>query len=300
MDAVLDSVAILAGRQRTVTDLGGGLTNTNLRVTTDEGDYVVRVSANTTGLLGIDRQAEHANSVRAFQAGVGAEVVDFLPEQNILVLRFLRGRTLSAQDVNPRTERIAAALRSLHAGPAFVSDFDMRAIRRRYLDVVLEEGFRIPGDYVELAATYERLENALGQKPEARVPCNNDLLAANFIDDGEKIWIIDYEYAGQNEASFELGNLASENGLDESHTAALTKAYWGREDDALVARALAWALLARYGWTLWAAIQASVSDIDFDFWSWGMAKYVVAREAALDGSVDRIAARVTARSPGPA
>jgi thiamine kinase-like enzyme len=294
IDTVLDRIGVLAGRPRTVRDLGGGLTNTNLRVTTEDADYVVRVSANTTGFLGIDREAEHANSVRAHSAGVGAEVVDYLPDDNILVLRFIPGRTLAVDDVISRTDRLAAAMRLLHGGPTFVSDFDMRVIRRRYLEVVLDEGFRIPPDYLDLATTFERLEDALGQQPEARVPCNNDLLAANFIDDGDRIWIIDYEYSGQNEASFEIGNLASENGLDEAHTAALTSAYWGMDDDAKVARALAWALLARYGWTLWAAIQAAVSTLDFDFWSWGMTKYVVAREAALDGSVDKLIARLGA------
>jgi thiamine kinase-like enzyme len=243
-------------------------------------------------LLGIDRDAEHANSVRAHAAGVGAEVVAYVPDDHILVLRFLNGRTLSAEDVVPRTDRIAAALRRLHAGPAFVTDFDMRTIRRRYLDVVTAEGIRIPDDYLDHEGAYARLEDALDVDPEDRVPCNNDLLAANFIDDGERIWIIDYEYAGNNEASFELGNLASENGLDESHTAALAAAYWGAQDDRKVARALAWALLARYGWTLWAAIQAAVSEIDFDFWAWGMEKYEVAREAALDGSLERLGARL--------
>jgi thiamine kinase-like enzyme len=294
LDAVLDRVDVLAGRRRTVSDLGGGLTNTNLRVTTHDGDYVVRVSANTTGLLGIDRDAEHANSVSAHTAGVGAEVIAYLPDEHVLVLRFLEGRTLCAADVAPRTDRIARALRTLHAGPAFVSDFDMRRIRRRYLEAVLAEGIRIPEDYLALEPAYERLEQALDRSPEPRVPCNNDLLAANFIEDGDRMWIIDYEYAGQNEPSFELGNLASENALTDTETAALVAAYWGSADDAKVARALAWAMLARYGWTLWAAIQAAVSDIDFDFWAWGMLKYDVAKAAVVDGSVDRLIARLDA------
>jgi thiamine kinase-like enzyme len=292
VDAVLDRIHVLAGRPRTVSDLGGGLTNTNFHVTTDDADYVVRVSANTTGFLGIDRDAEHANSLRAHAAGVGPEVIEYLPQDNVLVVRFITGHTLAPPDVEPRIEQISVALRALHAGQDFVSDFDMRAIRRRYLDVVRDEGFRIPTDYLDLAQTYERLEEALALEPEQRVPCNNDLLAANFIDDGQRIWIIDYEYSGQNEPSFELGNLASENGFDEEETRALTRAYWGADSDTKVARALAWALLARYGWTLWAAIQASVSAIDFDFWSWGMDKYVVAQEAALDGTVDDLVTRL--------
>ncbi|MET0740616.1 MAG: hypothetical protein ABWZ26_03580, partial [Candidatus Nanopelagicales bacterium] len=123
-------------------------------------------------------------------------------------------------------------------------------------------------------------------------PCNNDLLAANFIEDDKRIWIIDYEYSGMNEPSFELGNLASENGLSEAETAALCAAYWGATDDAKVARALAWGLLAQYGWTLWASIQDAVSDIDFDFWSWGMEKYVVAERAVVKGEVDALARRL--------
>ena len=180
LDVVLDKIEALAGRARTVTDLGGGLTNTNLRVTTDDGDYVVRVSANTTGLLGIDRDAEHANSVRAHAAGVGAEVVAYLPADHILVLRFLSGRTLSSDDVVPRTERIAAALRTLHAGPAFVTDFDMRAIRRRYLDIVTPSGFPAARRLPRARPGVRALEDAIGVDPEPLVPCNNDLLAAQL------------------------------------------------------------------------------------------------------------------------
>ncbi len=295
LSALLDSVPALRGH-RSVVDLGGGLTNSNLRVTTDGGDYVVRLSANTTGILGIDRDVEHANSVAAYAAGVGAEVLAHRPEQHMLVLRYLPGRTLTPEEVRDpaRLPRIAAAVRRLHAGPVFESVFDMRAIRRRYLSAVQAKGFRLPSGYLDLANAYEGLETALGAAPEALAPCNNDLLAANFIEDGERIWIIDYEYSGMNEPSFELGNLAAENGLSEEETAALCAVYWGVDDDAKVARAIAWGLLARYGWTLWASIQDAVSDIDFDFWSWGMEKYAVAQRAVDDGEVDALVRRLTA------
>jgi len=134
---------------------------------------------------------------------------------------------------------------------------------------------------LDLTPQIEALERAMLGAREDRVPCNNDLLAGNFLDDGATIWIIDYEYGGMNEASFELGNLASESGLTVDATQALVTAYWGREDQAKLARARAWSLLARYGWTLWASIQDGVSPIDFDFWSWGMDKYESARSELL-------------------
>jgi thiamine kinase-like enzyme len=284
LDPLFARVPVLAGRVCSVAELGGGLTNRNLHVITDDGgDYVVRISSNESTLLAIDRANERHNTKAAWEAGVGAPVIAALPEDDVLVVGFLQGRTLEPADIaDPAyVPRIAAAVRTLHHGPAFAGTFDMRAIRRRYLDLVQERGFRLPEDYLELGHLVERVEDLLAVRPEPLVPCNNDLLAANFIDDGTTIWIIDYEYSGMNEASFELGNIASESSLDRATTAALVEAYWGAPSRHRLARALAWSLMARYGWTLWASIQDGVSTIDFDFWAWGMEKYDSARGELL-------------------
>ncbi|MFZ0324174.1 MAG: phosphotransferase [Actinomycetes bacterium] len=284
LDELFDEIGVLRGRQREVSELSGGLTNKNYRVRTDDGDYVVRVSETSAGLLAIDRARERHNTATASRSGVGAPVIDMLPDRDVLVVGFIDGRTYGAEDVRDRATipRIAAALRTLHSGDDFEGTFDMREIRRYYLSVVLDRGFRLPDDYLALAPRVEALEDAMRRRDEALVPCNNDLLAGNFIDDGAKIWIIDYEYSGMNEASFELGNVASESGLDDDATALLVASYWQRESVGKVARARAWSLLARYGWTLWASIQDGASTIDFDFWTWGMAKYDSAR-AELHG-----------------
>lgn len=286
-DQLLRRLTVLSGRSFSVCELGGGLTNRNYRVTTTDagppGDYVVRISGNESGLLAIDRANERYNTAMAWRAGVGAPVVESLPADNVLVVGFLPGRTLTSDDVKDPAMlvRIAAAVRRLHAGPDFIGVFDFRAIRRRYLEVVRAEGFRLPPGYLDLAGKVEILEESMRPGSEPLVPCNNDLLAGNFLDDRTTIWIIDYEYGGMNEASFELGNLASESSLSPEATEALVTAYWGRPDKAKLARARAWSLLARYGWTLWASIQDGVSPIDFDFWSWGMEKYDSARSELL-------------------
>jgi thiamine kinase-like enzyme len=290
LDVLLDQLEVLRGREREVSELSGGLTNKNYRVRTDDGDYVVRVSESSAGLLAIDRERERTNTAVAARSGVGAPVIESLPQHNVLVVGFLQGRTYSEEDVrDPATiPRIAEALRTLHSGEPFVGGFDMREIRRYYLSVVQERGFRLPDDYLSLGARVEALEDAMSAHQEPLVPCNNDLLAGNFIDDGTKIWLIDYEYAGMNEASFELGNIASESGLDDEATALLIRSYWQRESVAKLARARAWSLLARYGWTLWASIQDGASTLDFDFWAWGMAKYDSARAELLSRRYDEI------------
>ncbi len=273
---LLNQVPRLQVRDK-VSELSGGLTNRNLKIQTPTGDYVARISSNKSALLSIDRRAEYENSKSAAQIGIGAPVYDFLPEFGLLVIGFLPGKTFNAIDVAGNLGRIAAAVKKLHSAPAFVSDFDMFVIQQNYLKIVTDQGFRLPDNYLTFSSHLSQMKQALSVLAEAKVPCNNDLLAANFIDDGKQIWLIDYEYSGNNDACFELGNIYSESNLSYEQLIELVDAYYGRHLPEKIARAWLFALLARYGWTLWAAIQNSVSDIDFDFWGWGMQKYEVAR-----------------------
>lgn len=270
----LDGIPVLAGQERHVTPLPGGLTNANYRVRTTNGlDVVVRVSSPETGLLGVDRHAEYLNSLAAAQAGVGAPVVDYVRGGNLLVVGFLPGRTYGDDDVAANLPRVAAALRRLHAGPAFTGRFDMFDVQRRYLEIVVDHGFRMPAGYGELAPHLARVEALVRARPEPLVPCHNDLLAANFLDDGGDLAIIDYEYSGMNESSFELGNVIAEAQLGPDALAELCTAYDGGPSVARAARAELWGAVARYGWTLWGMIQDGTSPLDFDFWGWSMEKF---------------------------
>jgi thiamine kinase-like enzyme len=258
-----------------VSPLDGGITNRNYRVRTPSGDHVVRLSDPESSDLAIDRENEYRNSVAAEQSGAAPAVTAYLPGEGVLVVRWIEGRTFNEDDVGSEANlpRIAAVCRQLHAGPRFANRFDMFDIQARYLSLVNERGYRLPPRYREFADHAARIGRALAVAPEPKVPCNNDLLAANVIDDGERLWLIDYEYSGNNEASFELGNIWSESTLPEDSLDLLVESYWGHPDPAKVARARLWALMSKNGWTLWASIQASASPIDFDYWSWGMEKY---------------------------
>ena len=272
---VLDQVGWLRGKDYAVEELPGGLTNINLKVTCEGRRVVVRVAQAGSELLAIDRANEHHNSLAAAESGVGAPVVDYLPEAGLLVVEYIDGHTFTGADLRETSQlhRVATACRKLHAGPRFVNDFDMFEIQRGYLAVVQEHGFRLPGRYLEFLPLVDRIRRAFAVRPEPTVPCNNDLLAGNFIDDGTELWLIDYEYSGNNEATFELGNVWSEATLPLDRLDVLMAAYDGKLLRHRVARARLWGLMAKYGWTLWGSIQHSVSDFDFDFWAWAMEKY---------------------------
>ena len=275
LEALLDRIPVVQGLPRTVTELAGGLTNQNLHVSTPTHDVVVRRFRGDAELLGIDRDAEHVNSLAAAQAGVGAPVVDYRPDLGVLVIGFVDGTTYenSSFDDPDVVRRAAWAIRRLHDGPRFSGDFDMFARQARYLRTVQDKGYPLFDGYADHDDAFHRVERALAVRAEPTVPCNNDLLAGNFVDDGAKIWLIDYEYSGNNDACFELGNTSTECDLDDDQVDALVAAYYGQPLRSKLARVRLQALVSAYGWSLWGAIQAAASHIDFDFTSWGQERF---------------------------
>ena len=274
VEEVVAAVAELRGA-RSVERLAGGLTNTNYKVTTAEKAYVVRISGKDTGLLAIDRENEVHNTIAASETGVGAPFVAALPELDALVLEFMDGEVMTSELLRrgDRIDKIADSCRRLHAGRRFLHDFDMFEIQRGYVAVVKERGFRLPDRYEAFEPQVRALESAMRVRAEPTVPCNNDLLAENFIDVGGVLRLIDYEYSGNNEPAFELGNVWSESNLALEQLERLVTAYYGRPLRNKVARARLWGLMSKYGWTLWGSIQVGISEIDYDFWGWAMEKY---------------------------
>jgi thiamine kinase-like enzyme len=258
-----------------VEPLAGGLTNTNYKVTTPGGCYVVRISGKDAGLLAIDRKNEAHNTRAAAESGVGAPLIAVVPEHDALVLAFLEGEVMSPEKLRrgDRIGLVAEACRRLHQGPRFLHDFDMFEIQRGYIRVVQERGFRLPDRYLEFEPQVQALEQAMRVRAEGTVPCNNDLLAENFIDIGGELRLIDYEYSGNNEPCFELGNMWSESNLSLTQLEELVAHYFGQPLRNKVARCRLWGLMSKYGWTLWGSIQVGISDLDFDFWGWAMEKY---------------------------
>jgi thiamine kinase-like enzyme len=202
-------------------------------------------------------------------------VVEFAPDEGVLVVEWIEGRTFGGTDLDDERQltRLAGICRDLHSTPPFVGDFDMFEVQRRYLAIVRELGFRLPADYESFAPAVAEIEAVLRATAGPTVPCHNDLLAANIMDDGRRLWLIDFEYSGNNDPYFELGNIWSEAVLDADRLEHLVGAYFGAPSPVQTARARLFGLMSKYGWTLWASIQDAVSDVDFDFWEWGMEKY---------------------------
>ena len=260
-------VSLWRGRPLSISPLSGGLTNENYLVELEGTKYVMRLPGKSTELLSIDRENEVFNTIAAASTGIGPRVLEHVPGVDVMVLEFIPGPTMSAKTLqSPRMmARMAQSFHRLHAAPRFLHDFNMFRLIDQYLRIVDENGVPIPDGYRDWLPNVGQIERAVGVAGLVEVPCHNDLLCENFIDDGAALRIVDYELSGNNDPCFDLGNTAQEAEFDQEMRATLCEAYFGNRDPRQLARMNLFALMSDVGWTLWGAIQAKISTLDFDF-----------------------------------
>jgi len=280
IDEVVNKIDDWKGKNISIHPLSGGLTNTNFKVEVDGIPHFVRVPGESTELLAIDRNNEYHNTKAAADAGVAPKVLYHLPEYSVMVIEFLNGKTMSKDSLNEQgmPTRMAQAIKKLNQGPRFFLDFNMFRLSEYYLHLCNERNIRIPNGYLERMLTVTKIEKAMNVRPLPTVPCNNDLLAENFIDDGKRLWLIDYEYSGNNDPTFELGNTCQEMQFSDEQISEVCAAYFGKATPDMIARMKLNMIMSDVGWGLWAAIQAKISTIDFDFWGWAIERWGRAEE----------------------
>jgi thiamine kinase-like enzyme len=280
IDNIITKIDDWHGKSINIEPLSGGLTNSNYKITVDGNPFFVRTPGESTELLAINRENEYFNSKAAAESGAGPKVLYLLPEFNVMVLEFLEGRTMSKKllQVAGMPTRMASAIKKLHTGPRFLLDFNMFRLTEFYLDICDKQSIRIPEGYSQRMCDVSQIEKALLVKPVENVPCNNDLLAENYIEDGLSLKIIDYEYSGNNDPCFELGNTCQENEFNEQQIGEVCLAYFGELSVSRISRMKLNMIMSDVGWTLWAAIQARISKIDFDFWGWAVGRWTRAQE----------------------
>ena len=248
--------------------LAGGMTNENFTVVDQGQKYVVRVGSDVLE-HGVMRFAEVAASRAAAAAGIAPEVVH--SEPGILVLAFIEGRTLTPEDVRKRAmqARIVPLLRRCHLdvplhlrGPVLA--FWVFHVLRDYGHRLADRGHCYSGRLAEWATVAGRLERAVG--PIDLVFGHNDLLAANLIDDGRRLWLLDFDYAGFNSPLFDLGGLASNSELSNEDREFLLEAYFERPvDDRLRLQGQAMLTASLLREAMWSMVSELGSRIEMDF-----------------------------------
>jgi thiamine kinase-like enzyme len=252
-------------RQVRLEPLGGGITNRNFRVVVGGESFVLRIGGKDTELLGIDRSLEHAASLAAAESGVGPEVVAFVEPEGYLVTRFLEGRPIPPEEMRTgeRIRQVAPVLRRIHDGRVIPGRFDSFRVVEAYRATAEEHGVRVPAAFHVAMDIANEIERARGVQP--LLPCHNDLLNANFIEEGAGIRIVDWEYAGMGDRFFDLANFSVNHELGEAENQELLAAYFGEARPADLAALRLMRFMSDFREAMWGVVQQGISELDFDF-----------------------------------
>jgi thiamine kinase-like enzyme len=263
---VLAAIPAWEGSEPLVTPITIGITNRNFRVDIAGESFVVRLSGKDTDLLGIDRAAENAAASAAAEAGVAPEVFAFLPELGALITRFVEGAHIPEKDLQRESvlRPVVSSIKAIHAGGPIPSAFPVFRIVEDYREIAAERGVAVPPAFDEVHAKANEIEAAFAKHPLPDRPCHNDLLNANFLDDGE-IRIVDWEYAGMGDRFFDLANFSVNHEFEVEDDGRLLAAYFGQERESDLAALRLMRFMSDFREAMWGVLQSGISELDFDF-----------------------------------
>lgn len=286
--AALARVPMFEGVPREAVELEplGSLTNSTFKVSIDGSAYALRLPGKDTADY-IDRTAEEHNARVATAAGVNAGIVFFDVRDGMMLSRFIEGTALTGKRFGREPfmpVRAALALRRVHSlGPVFRTRFDVFAMLDRYR--ALLRGLRMPvaGEHAVLRGA-EAVRRALEASPAVRVPCHNDPWPGNFVDAGERLYLIDWEFSGMNDPVWDLADLSVEAGFGPEQDRILVEAYHrGPVLPAVYSRLELYKAMSDLLWAYWGFVQVANDNLRDDFPGYALRR-LEACEARMSGA----------------
>jgi thiamine kinase-like enzyme len=303
MSQVAATAEVLRGQELQWRQLFGGLAHVTYAVSTRAGDrYVVKFLTQEMDDFGLMIPIDDliGNTIAAGESGVGAKVVQALPEIPSIILEYIDGRTLDTPDLArpDYIPRIGRALRDLHANASRMRNTTVIwKFLDDYLALIGKHSLACPPGILDWLPTVRRIEAALAVNALPLVPSNNDLLAKNIMDDG-RIRIIDYDFSGMNDPMFDVGDLAMEGDYDPEQIRVACTAYFGEHDPVQYARASLFGIAAQYTWSLlFVGMDALLSDSPaegFDYWQEASSRWDWTRAKLGDPSLGSLIAAASA------
>ena len=269
-----------------VKELTGGITNKNYKITVDDESYVLRLGGNETKYLGIDRAVEYECSRLAAQIGIAPEPTAFLEPEGYILARFISGKGIPAEEIGTEEniKRVVESMKAYHALDFFPGSFSPFRVAEEYARTARTFNVKLPDKMAWYLERSSEIEKAMyAREPLKLRPCHNDLLNGNFIDDGTRIRILDWEYAGMGDIFFDLGNFAIQHEFNDEQDEILMKAYFGQPTDSQRAHQKLMKIMSDLREAMWSQVQIGVSQLDFDYAGYGQ-KYFDRFEANTSGS----------------
>jgi thiamine kinase-like enzyme len=250
----------------TVTPLEGGITNRNFRVDVGKKSYVLRITGGNTERLGINRAYEYRTQRIAGELRIAPEVVAFIEPEGYLVSKFIEGRPIPAEELRQpeNLARVAVVLNEIHSMPSIPGIFSPFQVVRNYAKIAQEHNVTFPEKFDWLISQMNDAEAAMMNTSRIQRPCHNDLLNGNFLL-AEKIYVLDWEYAGMGDVFFDLANFSDNHELSEHEDEFLLDCYFGRVTSQSIAHMNIMKIMSDFREAMWGLVQVRISDLDFDF-----------------------------------
>jgi len=267
-----------------IKELTGGITNKNYKITVDGESFVLRMGGNETKYLGINRKIEYECSLLASKIGIAPEPIAFLEPEGYIVARFISGKGIPAEEIGTEEniKRVLESMKAYHALEFFPGSFSPFRVAEEYKKTALSFNVKLPEKMDLYLEKSREIEKAMYREPLKSHPCHNDLLNGNFIDDGTRIRILDWEYAGMGDIFFDLGNFAVQHEFNDEQDDILLYAYFGNPTDSYRAHLKLMKIMSDLREAMWAQVQIGVSQLDFDYKGYGQ-KYFDRFEAHTSG-----------------
>ncbi len=251
----------------------GGLTNANYLISDGSAQFVLRLPGAGTQDY-INREVELVAARATAEIGVNAPLLLFDPADGLQVTRFVEGRTMSEAGFKDHgaIARAAEALRCVHTtARPFANRFELFAMIDDYLALLKAKNAVLPDGYADALAAAEAVRTVLAGAAIELAPCHCDPLAENFVDTGGKMYLLDWEYSGNNDPMWDLGDVAIEARFDPAQERTLLEAYFNGAPPAhLHGRMILYKAMCNLLWTLWAVIQVVNGNPADDFWSYAV------------------------------
>jgi thiamine kinase-like enzyme len=251
--------------------ISSGITNLNFKVIVDNTPYFLSIADTKSQILEVSFNNKYYNNNICAELELSPKVLYFFQSKNIIITEFIDSKHLSNGDfgIFENINKLINIIKSIHQIDSFHQEFNMFSLLKNYMSVIKNKNIKIT------KSVYQNLKsiNEIGAKleifREELVPCHNDLVSENILIKNEKLYIIDFDYSGNNDPCFEIGNLCVEMDFNEKQVNQIIEKYFGELNNHLISRVNLHAILSDFGWSLWSFIQSTISNVDFDFKQYG-------------------------------
>ncbi|MCK4804280.1 MAG: phosphotransferase family protein [Spirochaetes bacterium] len=280
IENVISMVDDWKGKEVDIEEITAGITNKNFKVTVEEKSFIVRIPGEGTDLF-INREVELHNLLSASDVRVGANIFKYFKPDYIVISDFINGKVMSAESFKNKKLIVKAleAIKQINTEGKFTSTFIMFDYFDTYLQLAKKHSMEVPKNFKDAERIVQKVREKFLKNMPVLAPCHNDLLAENFIDQGDRMRIIDWEFSGMNDPCFEIGDFSVEQDFGEDEDMLIVETYFGKFDESKFARMNIYKSMADILWTLYAMIQNHFSKIDFDHWEYGINRFNRAMKA---------------------